>query len=78
VVRYYDHGFVALTTTEKGGVFDLSSSHVPPETREVWDVYERHFIRASRERCHMEIQPAVYPASGSTYPSGRVYLYGRG
>jgi hypothetical protein len=78
VVRYYDRGLVVLTTTEKGGVFDVSSPRIPAGIKGVEDVYERRFIPASRERCHIEIQPTVYPVSGSAYPSGRVYLYGRG
>jgi len=77
VVRYYEKGLVALTTTERGGVFDVSSDYLPAHLKGLEDVYEHRFRPASREQCRLLIEPTVYPVSGSTYPSGRVYLYER-
>lgn len=75
VVRCYEKGLVALTTTEQGGVFDVSSDYLPAGLKGLEDVYERRSRPASREQCRLLIEPTIYPVSGSTYPSGRVYLY---
>lgn len=76
VIRYCDRGLVVLTTTPRGGQFDVSSARIPSDVGKLWDVYERR-AAASRKRCLVTIKPVVYATSGSTYPSGRVYLYVR-
>ncbi|MCS6859628.1 MAG: hypothetical protein NZT92_04825 [Abditibacteriales bacterium] len=77
VVRYYDNGFVALTKSERGGAFDVSSAHIPSDIKGLWDVYERRWVADFPKQRRIQIQPTIYPISRSTYPSGRVYIYVR-
>ncbi|MBI3920565.1 MAG: hypothetical protein HY318_04020 [Armatimonadetes bacterium] len=77
VVRYFDNGFVALTTTARGGVFDVSSHYIPANLRGLWDVYERRSLPGFPKRRTIRVRPMLYPGPGSTYPSGRVYVYVR-
>lgn len=77
VVRYFDGGLVALTATEQGGQAVLPPVHLPPGLKGLRDVYAHRTLPASRQQCRIEVQPTVSPASGCSYPAGRVYLYVR-
>ena len=75
VTRYYEKGFVVITRSAGSEHFEPDRQYMPDHTTGLWDVYEGARIWGWPQSGEMTIQPADYPATGSTYPSGRVYVY---
>ncbi len=75
VVRYFQNGFVVVTRRAERTIFVPEANRLPTGTTRLWDVYEGKQIAAGSGRPQITIAPAYYPATASSYPSGRVYLY---
>lgn len=71
VRRYYEKGVVALNPASATRTADLGSPLVPADVRDLWDCYEGKSVGGLA----VVIVPTTSPASGRTYPAGRVYLY---
>jgi hypothetical protein len=71
VRRYYEKGIVALNPSATPGTANLGSPFIPADVKGLWDCYEG----TSLEGFTVTIQPTISPASGRSYPAGRVYLY---
>jgi hypothetical protein len=77
VVRYFTNGFVVVTRLPQRVVFQPDPTRVPDGIHELWDAYEGVLVDAWRDRRAVTIVPAEYAATGSRYPSGRVYMFVR-
>jgi hypothetical protein len=91
VVRYFENGFVVVTRTNPhnnsvsptpvptGSAapvhFAPDPAMVPADATGLWDLYSESAVTGSGAA--VEITPVLYPATGSYYPSGRVYMYTR-
>ena len=71
VVRYYEKGVVALNPSGQKQSSDLASRLIPPAVDRLFDCYAGNIQQGFR----VTLEPTVSPASGRTYPAGRVYLY---
>lgn len=77
VVRYFENGFVVATRQAANAKFRPDPAFIERGTVEIEDVYERKKLPVRNRTVTVQIRPAEYPATGSVYPSGRVYLYHR-
>ncbi|MFT4587165.1 MAG: hypothetical protein ACI8QF_001257 [Limisphaerales bacterium] len=77
VTRYFENGFVVLTRRGERVRFTPDQRYLPKGINGVFDVYEGARLQAWPSGKTVEISPAWYPASGTRYPSGRVYMYER-
>ncbi|MHB8865811.1 MAG: hypothetical protein ACYC6N_25815 [Pirellulaceae bacterium] len=75
VVRYYKHGFVVVTRSNRRVVFQPDDKYLPAGIADLWDVYEGSRVYGWSSRRAVTLFPAYYPSTGSYYPSGRVYIY---
>ena len=71
VMRYYEKGVVALNRSGQRQTADLASRLIPPGTDKLFDCYARKV----QQGFTVTLEPTVSPASGRTYPVGRIYLY---
>jgi hypothetical protein len=90
VVRYFENGFVVVTRTNATNTaaspapvatgsgspirFTPDPAMVPADATGLWDVYANEPVGSMTA---VDIAPVLYPATGSYYPSGRVYMYTR-
>jgi len=71
VVRYYEKGVVVLNPSGQKQSLDLASRWIPPGVDKLFDCYAGKI----QQGFTVTLNPTVSPASGRTYPAGRVYLY---
>lgn len=74
VARYYKHGFVVVTRSNRRVVFQPEARFLPVGLSDVWDVYEGTRVHGWSSRRTVTVFPAYYPSTQSYYPSGRVYV----
>lgn len=72
-LRYYTNGVVVLNPSTVSQTVDLASPLVPPGISGLHDLYADEVSLGLT----VTVDPTYSPASGRTYPSGRVYLYER-
>jgi hypothetical protein len=73
VVRYFENGFVVVTRGTDAVTVEPDTTMIPEDVV-LWDSYANAAL-AGEPGDAITISPEPYPATGNSYPSGRVYLY---
>jgi hypothetical protein len=75
VVRYFRRGFVVVTRHNRRVQFEPDPEMLPEDGAALWDLHERAEVKQWEDDHTVTIEPVLYHATQTFYPSGRVYLF---